>query len=124
MIVVKNRKPEEVICIVCEKPYTRLHKNTVCCSDACREERKRELQNTKYRNGKVTSSYKKKEPKERTCIVCGESFITSHASKKTCSKECAKERKWETKINPVKKKMKISSKFLVRGKIHYEGLMT
>lgn len=133
MITIQKKEPAEVKCIMCDKIFLTMHFNTICCSDACRELRKRELQNQKYKLGKIASTYKKKKKVKIECAVCENPFETSHHNKKTCSEECARVLASSTmKKHNGKKKKKVSSykhlkpkvplKFLVRGKIHYEGL--
>ena len=77
--------------------------------------------------------YVKKIAEVRYCEVCKNPYYSTTARKKTCNDECSKILKYNNhrakpySPEPVasrgeaKEKIKISEKFKVRGKIHYEG---
>ena len=95
----------------------------------------REKQRVRAAAPDYKSGYTKKKAEERECVVCESIFYSSHGTKQTCSDECSdkqREKNWKQKIkdrsektkevNKEKEKMrKISSKYLTRGTIHYQG---
>lgn len=119
----------EVKCKMCQTIFLSEHKNSLLCSDECREARKRELQNEKYKLGLTKKQYKPKKPTKKICVICDEPFKTTHKNKKTCGDDCAKELQRNTirsydkvrasRYKPIKKKL--NQKWLRRGTIQYEG---
>ena len=89
--------------------------------------------------------YKKKELIAKQCVICEDWYLTTSVIKKSCTPECAKQlakRNYLKKVadgtvnsgistKPRKRKKregaeasngkKLDPKYLVRGKIHYEG---
>ena len=122
----KNLKSK--ICVICAERFETSHANALCCSKQCKRTRKNELQNQKHKLYGRKTAYVKKQPEERICVMCEDTFYTAHYSKRTCSKDCARllqnrsanaiQKKDGTLEKGTKIKKKIPNKYLVRGTIH------
>ena len=137
MILTPSKTIKSKICVVCEDRFETPHFNTICCSDDCKNKRRRQLQNMKNKINPPKSAYKKKKETTRICVICEKEFMTAHYSKKTCRPKCARELQDQT-AKAIQNKMKkrtedgvrggeikvgeIPSWALSRGRIHYQGL--
>ena len=134
MFIAPSKSTKSKICIVCGDRFETTHANTICCSDKCKRDRKIELVKTNKRKPQK-STYKKKPQTKRICAACKEEFMSSHYSKKTCSRKCARALQDQTakeiRSRALKKtengeeatiRGEVSQRFLVRGKICYQGL--
>ena len=136
MFIAPSKSTKSKICIVCGDRFETTHANTICCSDKCKRDRKIELVKTNKRKPQK-STYKKRPQTKRICAVCEEEFMSSHYSKRTCGPKCARKLQDKT-TRAIQSKMrkstgngageeatikgKVSQRFLVRGKICYQGL--
>ena len=103
-------------CLHCKQEFTPRVPYQRYCSASCRRAKTRQ-------NGK--GKYKAKPKFDKVCKVCGTAFQASNIRHLYCSDEC---RVKAHRDNDKKRKAIMKSsppvdlkKYLVRGKIHYEG---
>jgi hypothetical protein len=68
-------------------------KETSFCSVFCRHSRKQTLE-TKI---KIRDGLQKIKPETKICAICSESFVTTKANKKTCTRSCANKLRYISK---------------------------
>ena len=93
--IAPDKKKQERICSVCNKPFMSYKSNQVTCSKECSDERTR-LNRQKERDNRI----------DAICLVCGRTFkAKKHATNKpvakTCSVSCRQKIRPSNLMNPI-----------------------
>lgn len=80
-------RPAEQDCEYCREPFTPTYRNKLqrFCSPDCQ------------RKASYGRQHRSVEKMEKTCVVCGETFMTPRAVQKVCGDECRKKHKAKVK---------------------------